>query len=106
MQVDDAAHVRPGCVDGRVQKEARGVHWEAAAALLHHLSQDVHLDLGRGRRETYGRWTLTPLPQGEPVHGYPLAFIPSPRPAMAVLGVEGERDPDSVSAQAKGGTGG
>lgn len=28
-----------------MQTEARGVHWEATAALLHHLSQNVHLDL-------------------------------------------------------------
>lgn len=28
-----------------MQTEARGVHWEATAALLHYLSQNVHLDL-------------------------------------------------------------
>lgn len=67
VQVDDAAHVGSGCVDGRVQTEARGVHREAAAALLHYLSQDVHLDLGQGRRETYdyrtGRGPSLPSPE-------------------------------------------
>ena len=101
--MDDTAHIRPGCIDGRVQKEARGVHREAAAALLHHLSQDVHLDLDQGRRETCGHWTLTPLPRGGPAHGYTLVFIHSSHPAMAVLGVGGESDLDSPSAQAKGG---
>lgn len=71
--MDDATHVGSGSIDGRVQAEARGVHREAATALLHHLSQDVHFDLGRGRGEeeerlltTRRQRPLTPLPAGGP----------------------------------------
>lgn len=49
VQVDDASHVRSGRVDGRVQAESAGVHRKAGAALLHHLPQDVHLDLWHTR---------------------------------------------------------
>lgn len=75
MQVDDTAHVGSGCVDGRVQTEARGVHWEAAAALFHHLSQDVHLDLGQSRGQTYGHRAgggpSVPSPEAGLAHAYP-----------------------------------
>lgn len=96
MQVDDATHVGSGCVDGRMQTEARGIHWEAAAALLHHLSQDIHLDLGQRRRETDGHragrgphkspcpWASTRLPS---------VFRHSSTPgARAGLGVGRKRD--------------
>lgn len=69
--MDDATHGRAGSVDGRVQAEARGVHGEAATALLHHLSQDVYSDLGRGGGEEEDRLLttregrlLTPSPGG------------------------------------------
>lgn len=104
--MDDTAHVGSGGVDGRVQAEARGVHWEAAAALLHHLSQDVHLDLGRGGRETSGhqqaeaphspprRWA-----RHTPTHLCPLSTIPR---AMDVLYVGGKRPQSCLQGEHTG----
>lgn len=77
VQVDGTPHVRSGGIDGRVQTEACGVHGEAAAALLHHLSQDVHLDLGseeENRLRTAGSGLLSSSTRGpsvSPAHVYP-----------------------------------
>lgn len=80
--MDGTPYVGPGGVDGRVQTEACGVHWEATAALLHHLSQNVYLNLG-SKEETRLRapalfhtwtqcilWFMSAIPDGRS-NGWP-----------------------------------
>ena len=106
--MDDTAHVGSGGVDGRVQAEARGVHWEAAAALLHHLSQDVHFDLGRGEERlpaTSRQRPLIPLPAGGPGTRPPTCVHSPPYRGQWMCFMWGARDPIPacrVSTQATG----
>lgn len=45
VEVKQTADIWPGGVDGRVQAELLFVHTQVGAALLHHLTQDIHLHL-------------------------------------------------------------
>ena len=55
VQVQQAADVRPGRVDGRVQAEAVRVHSQGGAAAVHHFPHNVHLHLGS--RQGYLPWS-------------------------------------------------
>ena len=46
VEVQQAADVRPGRVDGGVQAEAVRVHAQGGAATVHHFPHNVHLHLG------------------------------------------------------------
>lgn len=45
VEVKQTTNIWPRRVDGRVQAELLGVHAQVGAALLHHLTKDVHLHL-------------------------------------------------------------
>lgn len=45
VEVKQTANIWSGRVDGRVQAELFCIHAQVGAALLHHLTQDVHLHL-------------------------------------------------------------
>ena len=53
VEVQQAADVRPGRVDGGVQAEAVRVHAQGGAAAVHHLPHNVHLHLGSRHRVTF-----------------------------------------------------
>lgn len=54
VEVKQAANVWSGRVNGRVEAELLFVHAQAGAALLHHLTQDIHLHLRKHTEPTAG----------------------------------------------------